>query len=118
VSRGRLIAGFPPGLPQPVVRVPFGNDDSWRETFGLSEAQVRTLAALIAAEAVGMVGATARQAAAVIGMSTVSMAALERGGWVEQVARVERSTEKVWRARPRAQRELGLLSWHALQETA
>lgn len=99
------------GLPTKSKNVPFGNDSAFKDAFGITETQTKVLVALIAAEAAGMLGATASQVDELVGNSApTNMPYLERNGWAVAFARTE-TREKVWKATARAKRELGLTNW-------
>jgi hypothetical protein len=107
----RLRTGFHPGLPAPMQRVPFGQDCPYRAEFGITQASVHMVVALIAAEVTQCGPATFNELGFIDFCShNGSGAQLERSGWIKCVGRNEKKA-KLWEATPKAKRELGLEGW-------
>jgi chromosome segregation and condensation protein ScpB len=115
----RLKCAVHPGLPNPVTRVPFGQESRSKEEVGLLEAELQVVVAVVAADFT-QVGPVSREDIdrIVACEATNYMARLERSGWVEVVGVLPRSTSKLYRATSKARRVLGLEGWSLLREVA
>jgi hypothetical protein len=115
----RLSRGVHPGLPNPVTRVPFGQDSRSKEEFGLLPGQLQVVVAIVAADFTQVGPVSVDEVDRVVDCDPWShMAVLERGGWVEVAGTLPRSTSKLYRSTARARRLLCLEGWSLLKEVA
>lgn len=103
-----------PGPAAPLKAVPFGQDSWCKDEFGLTEAQLAVVVALLASEMVGAGLATINELTDFTGVAAQAcMAPLVRGRWVEQAGRVDKSREKLWCATRRARQLLFPDGWRS-----
>jgi hypothetical protein len=106
-------------LPDPVTRVPFGQESRSKEEFGLLPGQLEVVVALVAADFTQVGPTSVQEFDRLVDCDPHSyMAALERGGWVEVAGTLPRTTSKLYRSTARARRLLCLESWSLLKEIA
>lgn len=115
----RLKCSVHPGLPNPVVRVPFGLESASKAELDLLPAQLQVVVALVAADFTQVGPVSVEELDRVVECSPWSlMAKLERAGWVEVAGHLPRSTSKLYRSTPKAWKVLGLEGWSLLKEVA
>lgn len=115
----RLNSNCHPGLPNPVQRVPFGQESRSREAVGLTESHLQVVVAIVAADFTQVGPVCADEIDRVIDATPHGvLAELEQSGWIQTVGHLPKKTTKVYAATAKAWRELGLVGWSLLKETA
>ncbi len=115
----RLSLGMHQGLPTPVYRTPFGNENRIRDELGIAPGALSVLVALLAAEFVQIGPVSGDDLDDIVeGQPRAHFVALEKGGWIEAVGHLPKKTTKIYRPTAKAWRELLPDGWSLLREVA